>query len=311
MDAPRLEAFVTVVEIQSFTRAAVRLNVSQPTITSRVRSLESELGTKLLDRRPKSLRLTAAGAKLLPLARDIIRLTRKAENVVQGDAVVPRGRISIGTPDCLTNSRLLPLIEYVYQRYPSLELLLHHQDTDDALDSIREGNSDCALFVDAMRDVGNLEHRVLCPEPLILLASPCHVLNGKARLSPEELRKSTWVQCDHGIGYHMQVIESLGTGGDFQPRTFVCDSVDAAKRIVANGVGLSVMPSVSARDELADGSLVQLPWHTPFEAYTQIAWHRDNTNTVAVDTLVDDLTRIIVEDDSNGGLNSAKHDKRP
>ncbi|WP_083982234.1 LysR family transcriptional regulator [Actinomadura hibisca] len=293
MDVARLEAFVTVVEIESFTRAAARLNLSQPTVTARIKSLETQLGTPLLERLPKGIRPTSAGAELLPLARNIIRLTRQAKGVARAGRHQPSGRLSVGSTECLTASRLLPLIEYVYLRYPALEIDLYRTGADDSIAGVQQGDLDCALFIDVLRDVGDLQRRVLCPEPLSVLASPRHALLAENTVTPDELRRSTWVRCDNGAHYHQRLMESLG--GEW-PRTFVLDSIDATKSTVANGVGLSIIPSAAVETELAEGTLAEVPWRPRTKTYTQMVWRRDSAETGAVAALIDDITRIVEED---------------
>jgi DNA-binding transcriptional LysR family regulator len=296
MDAGQLEAFVTVVDIGSFTRAAVRLKLSQPTVTARVKSLEARLGTKLLERLHTSIKPTPAGNELLPLAREIVRLSRQAQQIVH-DNQLPRGKISIGSTDCLTTFRLLPLIEYVYLRYPAIEITFHSSDAHESIAEVRQGRLDCAIFVDTVQNHGELEHRVLCPEPLCVLAAPDHELTGKPNVTTEDLRDATWVRCENGPGYHAQLEQYLGLDDHPErPRTFGLDSIDAAKRMVANGVGVSLMPSVAARQEVEDGTLRCLDWQPPFETFTQIAWRRDSVDNGVLAILIDDVTRLIEED---------------
>src|SRR3954451_5876102 len=133
MNADQLLSFVTVVQKNSFTRAAAKLGVSQPTVTARVKSLEKELGCRLLERLPNEIRLSDAGTELLPIAQQILRLVALA-NAVTGEDGEIRGRVAMGASALVTTTRLLPLIEYVWHRYPDLELLLVEPGCDDALE---------------------------------------------------------------------------------------------------------------------------------------------------------------------------------
>ena len=105
------------------------------------------------------------------------------------------------------------------------------------------------------------------------------------------------MRCENGPGYHAQLEQWLELDDHpDRPRTFGLDSIDAAKRMVANGVGLSLMPSVAARQEVADGTLRCLDWEPPFETFTQIAWRRDSVDNGVLAILIDDVTRLIEED---------------
>src|SRR3954463_4556076 len=97
MDTRQLEYFVTVAEELSFSRAAVRLFAAQSTVSAGIRSLERELGARLLDRSTKAVWLTAAGSALLPEARQAIESMERVVNSVAVDAAHVRGRLRIGT----------------------------------------------------------------------------------------------------------------------------------------------------------------------------------------------------------------------
>jgi DNA-binding transcriptional LysR family regulator len=77
MQVRQLEAFLAVVDIESFTGAAARLHLTQPTVTARIKSLEQEVGGTLLNRRSSGITLTTVGAELLPYAREIVALTAR------------------------------------------------------------------------------------------------------------------------------------------------------------------------------------------------------------------------------------------
>ncbi|MFC8172250.1 LysR family transcriptional regulator [Streptomyces sp. NPDC057242] len=286
MDTPQLHAFVAVVDIGSFTRAAARLNLSQPTVTTRVKSLEQGLGVTLLERLPSGVRPTAAGRQLLPYAREIISLTGRARQAIVAGGQ-PHGRVDVGTVESLTSYRLLPMVEYLYRRYPNVQVALHAGAGPDAVAAVREGRLDCAFVVGSPEEHEGLETQVLCPEPMVLVSSPGHPVTGRGPVGGDVLRTTPIIRADTRAGYQLQFEQALGLlDGPDRPRVFDLDSIDAAKRSVALGIGLAFIPLVSVERELADGTLAVVDWVPPFDTCTQVVRRRTRTPNSALDALV-------------------------
>ncbi|GAB7046437.1 LysR family transcriptional regulator [Catenuloplanes indicus] len=295
MELPQLEAFVTVAEVGSFTRAAARLSVSQPTVTSRIKTLEQQLETRLLERLPAGVRPTSAGVQLLPYAREIMSLTARARRAVRSDGE-PHGRVHVGTVGALTTHRLLPVVEYLYLRYPKVQVSMHALGGD-PLGEVRDGRLDCAFFVDTVQSREDVEVRVLCREPLLLVAGRGHFLLGPDTVTAAQLGRSTLIRCDRSASHQVDFERMLGwtDGAGDSARLIELDSIDAAKRGVANGMGMALLPEVAVAEELASGELHRVAWTSPFETFTQIAWRAEGLGNPALDVLVGAATQAISE----------------
>jgi len=295
MEAPQLEAFVAVVEVGSFTRAAARLRLSQPSVTGRIKTLEHEVGARLLERLHSGIRPTTAGTELLPYAREIVALTTRARTAIDS-AGRPHGRVHVGTMDFLTTHRLLPLIEYLYLRFPEVQISMRTPADGDAVGAVRDGRLDCAFIVDSVHDRDDLDTRTLCPEPLVLVGGRDHALPGRSVVTEEDLRAATLVRADNTAEYHERFEHTLGrTDASQHSRLFELDSIEAAKRSVANGVGIALMPAVAVGRELADGDLREIEWTPPFESFTQVVWRRDHGPNSALDALVSAAVQVVRE----------------
>lgn len=299
MDSPQLAAFVAVVDIGSFTRAAARLGLSQPAVTTRIRALEHDVGTPLLERLPREVKLTPAGAELLPHAREILALTDRARDAVRAGGQ-PHGRVEVGTVESLTTYRLLPLIEYFARRYPRVQLALRSSACGETIARVREGRLDCAFFVDCRDGAEDLEVATLCREPLVLVAAPDHLLVGRPDVTEDDLLAATLVRADAGASYHVRFERILGRDVlDDRPRVLELDSTTAAKHSVAGGLGVALLPEVAVRAELADGSLRRIDWTPPFEVYSQVACRRTG-RTPAVRALIAAAAEVVAEQVSSG-----------
>jgi DNA-binding transcriptional LysR family regulator len=293
METRQLLAFTTVVQTGSFTKAAATLNCSQPTITTRIKALEEGLGVTLFRRLPRGIQMTSAGVELLPFARNIISLTEKARKAITMNGE-PHGKVVIGSAQTLTDYRLLPLIEYMCWRYPSVQLSLHARNSLTNLAAVRDGQLDCAFFIGPIEPRDGLETTVLCPEPLAVVAGPTHMLAQGHEIHDDDLTRCTIIRAENGASYHDLFQQSLGIDEtESSAPTLELDSVDAAKRAAAAGLGVALMPEVAVAAELAEGKLVKLPWQPAFRVYTQFGWRQDNSTNPAITALVSAAAQVV------------------
>ncbi|WP_285752106.1 substrate-binding domain-containing protein [Lentzea sp. NBRC 105346] len=206
----------------------------------------------------------------------------------------PHGKVVIGSAQSLTDYRLLPLIEYMCWRYPSVQLSLHSRNALSNLAAVRDGHLDCAFFVGPIEPRDGLETTVLCPEPMVLVSGPNHMLTQRSEITDDELTRCTVIRAENGASYHELFEQALGLD-DAESRTpqLELDSVDAAKRAAAAGLGVALMPEVAVAAELADGRLVRLPWSPPFRVYTQFGWRQDNSTNPAITALVSAAAQVV------------------
>ncbi len=218
---------------------------------------------------PNEIRLSDAGTELLPIAQQILRLVAMATAVAGEDGEV-RGRVAMGASDLVTTTRLLPLVEYVWHRYRDLELLVE-TGCDDAIEGVRAGTLDCAIFVDVLRDRPGLSTVVLREEPLAVVRSPQQA--EPAEVPAAALEDSLWIRCGQGSDWQADVERSLADGpGAEASRSISLTSVDGAKRTVAHGLGFTILPAVAAEAELRDGTLVRGQWDSPVHTHLQLVW---------------------------------------
>ncbi|WP_033291947.1 LysR family transcriptional regulator [Amycolatopsis jejuensis] len=179
MELRTLRYFVTVAEELHFGRAAERLHIVQPAVSQQVARLERELGVRLLDRSPRTVRLTPAGTRVLAAARD----TLAAAERVRLAAGTPSDKVHIGTAPGLL-ARLERGVEVLRDRHPGFELVLVDLPVADRLTALRRGDLDLVLA----RGVTEAEGLHVIPawtEPLHAVVSVRHPAanRGSARLA--------------------------------------------------------------------------------------------------------------------------------
>ncbi|MBQ1092251.1 LysR family transcriptional regulator [Streptomyces sp. B93] len=268
MELRLLVTFEKVATVLSFTRAAAELKYAQSSVTSQIRALESSLGTELFDRLGSRIRLTEAGERLLPYARQILELAEEARTAVSS-AGEPEGTLTVGTMESLTNHRLPPLLELFHHRYPKVRLSFRTTIGDETRQALHQGTYDLGFLMEAETGHPGLETEVLGPEPLALVAAPDHPLTGRP-LTTVDLLPVSLLATEPGCAYRDLFERELTA---LAPVTFMeFGTIEATKRAAATGLGVALLPEVTVAAELAEGSLVRLDWQPPFTLWTQLAW---------------------------------------
>ncbi|MBN0046616.1 LysR family transcriptional regulator [Streptomyces actuosus] len=268
MELRLLVTFEKVATVLSFTRAAAELRYAQSSVTAQIRALESSLGAELFDRLGSRIRLTEAGERLLPYARQMIELAGEARAAVAG-AEEPAGTLAVGTMESLTSYRLPPLLEYFHHRYPRVRLSLRPTLGDETRRALRQGTYDLGFLMEEETEHTGLESEVLTAEPLALVAAPGHRLHG-TEPAVGDLVGEALLATEPGCAYRDLFERELTAAAPVSFLEF--GTIEATKRAAAAGLGVCLLPEVTVAAELAEGSLVRLEWTPPFTLRTQLAW---------------------------------------
>ncbi len=255
----QMSYWLAVVEEGSFTRAAARMHVSQPSLSQQIRALEEELGGELLERLPKSVRLTPAGKAFLPHARIAVNSTTRAVRSVREALQLETGELEISTVRSIAVGLLPQLISAWRGRFPGTFVRLHeftHRTL--AEDSVREGQSDLGIgppppgWGGALCRLGWEEFKLVLPA-----GDP---MGHRSSVRLDELAEREWVMFDAENGLHDLLIQACAAVSrtPFRPRHAVLTSqVEAAARLAAAGVGPALVPE-NAIPEGLDGHVLRV-----------------------------------------------------
>ncbi|MFD9196175.1 LysR family transcriptional regulator [Streptomyces phaeochromogenes] len=296
MEIRLLVTFEKVAAVLSFTQAAAELKYAQSSVTSQIRALESSLGVQLFDRLGSHIRLTEAGDRLLPYARQIIELSEEARAAVVGTEE-PSGTLTVGTMESLTSYRLSPLLELFHHRYPGVRLSMRPTLGDETRQALRQGTYDVGFLMERETEHAGLEVTLLAEEPLALVAAPGHPLAGAAvsAVSTADLVREPLLATEPGCAYRDLFEEELNTLSA-EPVSFMeFGTIEATKRAAAAGLGIALLPAVTVAEELADGRLVALPWEPPFTLRTQLAWRSGKRLPAHARLFVEQARKLVAE----------------
>ena len=287
MELRQVETFRAVAEELSFSRAAAKLGYVQSSVSAQVAGLERELGAPLFDRLGRRIVLTDTGEVLLAYSRRLLALAVEAREAVAdagaGSGAIT-GSVTVSAPETLLTYRLPKLLALFHERHPRVRLSVRPSAVGRLVGSARraleEGTVDVAFVLDAplegRLEATDLASEVLVAEDVSVVAPSFHALAPSSAVIPEDLAGEAVLlpeAPESGCAYRGQFERSLAEAGVLPRETMEFQSIEAVKRCVAAGMGISVLPSVAVGSEIESGALAPLGWKGSFEVLTQMAWH--------------------------------------
>lgn len=187
MELRQLRYFVTVAEELHFGRAAERLHIAQPAVSQQVRRLERELRVQLLDRSPRRVRLTEAGLRFLPAARDVLAAADRARATVAGLAGRRAEVFRLGTITGL-GERLDTVLDVFAERLPQLQVELVSLPVRERLEHVADGRLDAAFVRSpSPADSPELEFLPVWDDPLVVVLPARHPLAARETVALADL----------------------------------------------------------------------------------------------------------------------------
>jgi len=250
MDISGLQAFVSVAENASFSAAADALHLTQPAVSKRIASLETELSNRLFDRIGRQIQLTEAGQALLPRARNIIREVQDSQRAISNLSSEIEGRLCIGTSHHIGLHRLPPVLRHYNQSFPDVELDMQFLDSEQACKAVLHGDLELGIVT---LPPDNTEPLTLIPlwnDPLCIVTSQDHPLVTESDIQLLSLAKYPAVLPARGT-FTREVIEDVlkPAGVALQVRLST-NYLETIRMMVEIGLGWSVLPKTMLHAEL-------------------------------------------------------------
>jgi len=175
MDLPLLRAFTVLAEELHFGRAALRLGLSQPQVSRRVRALEEELGVELFVRTARHTTLTDTGRRLLEDAHDTLAAADRLQAAARAAAGRPGGRVAVGFVWSTLGTYLAPLVAAVPDRHPDIELAVSQKRFVEIVPALRRGDVDLVVSRTVL-ERGEMIEILLRTEPSYIAVPASHPL---------------------------------------------------------------------------------------------------------------------------------------
>ncbi|NKG28633.1 LysR family transcriptional regulator [Erwinia rhapontici] len=274
MELRYLRYFVAVAETKHFTRAAERLGISQPPLSQQIKKLEEEIGTPLLKRLTRGVKLTDAGEAFYHDACQILALTGHALEKAKGIARGISGKLSIGFASSTAfHPQIFRLLHCFQDRFPAITLLPQEESMATLMHNLEEGLLDAAFVRLPCESSKTFNLKVIASEKMAVVLPTGHPLGSVPSLSLAQLRQESLILFPREVAPSLyEVIISACLRAGFQP-----DGVQQSPQIssgvsmVAAGFGITIVPdslrcislpgvSFHQIEDAALGSDIALAW---------------------------------------------------
>jgi LysR family hydrogen peroxide-inducible transcriptional activator len=244
MEFHQLRYVCAIAETGSFSRAAERCQVAQPSLSQQVLKLEEDLGAKLFDRLGRSIRLTEAGRDFLPHARSILSQMEAARSSVADKGTDVRGSVAVGVIPTVA-PYLMPRYTAAFaKKYPEAKLRIVEETTPILVEGLRDLSIDLAILALPLRHK-DLELFPLRTEPLFAVLPKDHPRAANESLALKDLRGESFVMLRDGHCFRDLAIAAC-THARVTPRiAFESGQFSSLFGMVAAGVGISLVPEMA------------------------------------------------------------------
>ncbi len=258
LDSRQLRAFVTIVRTGSFTVAARELFLSQSAVSHSLRTLEEDIGCRLLDRVGKRVTLTPAGEHLFHHAEKILQdmINARQEITQLGQWGVSRLRIGASTTAC---QHILPgVLTRFKEQFPKCHIIIEPGDTPEMIEGLHSNEIDIAIALEPKHHE-QLDFRSLFLDELAFVVSPDHPWAAQGHATRTDIPTQSYIFYSKNSYTFRMVVEYFAGEEMVLKNVMELGSMDAIKEMVKLGMGVSVLAPWIVRNDLREGRLVALP----------------------------------------------------
>jgi LysR family transcriptional regulator for metE and metH len=291
LETRELRMLAAIADEGSVTRAASRLNISQPALSHGLRTLERRVGVALFSRHPRGLVPTEAGERLVRTARTVLREIDRARTDIVGGAL-GRGELLRLSTECYTAYHWLPpVFQEFRRRCPGVELRVVPSATGQPLKALRDGALDVAIGVRREPYAGFVYHE-LFEDELVVVMHPEHALASEP-----------FIVAEHFAGEHLLLFTEdpfdttlmrtvLSPAGVMPREISYVPATEALLELVRTGLGVSVFAWWAVARRVGDGELAAVPLT---KAGRRRTWSAVARRAVADHSSVNELVSLLRE----------------
>lgn len=245
----QLRYLVAVADTLNFSRAAERLNVTQPTLSTQIRELEMRLGVPLFERNRARVRPTAAGTEIARRARGVLREIDGIRDIARdGGKARLSGVLRLGVVHTVGAYLLSVAMPSLRKEFPGLRIYVREDRPERLLPQLADGVHDALILPE---DPGrpDFETARLLREALLVVLPADHRLAEKAVIDPPDLAGETVLTMEPWHRLHDQIAELCRETGAELARDYEGTTLDTVRQMVATGMGIALLPALYVRSE--------------------------------------------------------------
>jgi DNA-binding transcriptional LysR family regulator len=262
LDLHKLEVFYRVAELQSFSEAAERLSLKQPTVSAHVQELEKTLGGKLFYRIPGKVSLTPLGLLLVEKARNLLAFKRETVAAIEQFHGTLSGELWIGGSN-IPGEYLLPQeLGRFIKKYPKVKPILRIGDSAGIIEEVLDGKVELG-FVGFKSKDARLSLQKVWKDEMILVVPKDHPWGRRKSVELNHLRLEKFISRERGSGtldsFRQLLTRKQQSANELLNVALELGSTEAVKQALISGFGISILSRTSVSRELADGILLEIP----------------------------------------------------
>jgi DNA-binding transcriptional LysR family regulator len=250
MDFRELQYILKIAEEKSFSKAAQKLFVAQPSLSQYIQKLEQQLGVKLFDRTTIPLQLTYAGELYVETAKHILDLKEQLSKQIEDIADLKKGRLIIGLSTIRSTYLMPKILPVFYENFPGIEVILVEDMSSELEKKALKGTIDIALMTLPIEET-LFNYEYIFTEEILVAIPPQHPLRGKIiddklgkhpKINLSELCDEPFILLKQDQKLHHAAINLCKKAG-FKPRIILeSESIEAANALVTAGMGVTFIP---------------------------------------------------------------------
>lgn len=260
MELKQIEAFLMVVEKESFSAAAEALFTAQPTISLRIQHLEQSLNAKLFAReKGKKISLTPTGEKIYPYFKQAYQLLKQGVKVAQ-DSTKKQKAIVLSCTNYMGVEIVPELLKELYGKFPEINFIVKVVVSDDIAENIRDGEIDAGFsYAEYEMPYDDITTIRIAQQKNILVCAPDYPLSRLDSLSASDLKDERIILYNKAFRTAKIVDEYMQNEGVFHYQAVEISNLEWIKMMLRKGIGVAFIQKIIVTDELKNGKLIELP----------------------------------------------------
>jgi DNA-binding transcriptional LysR family regulator len=280
----------------NFTIAAGELFITQPAVTSQIKSFEEFCSLKLFKKRGRRIYLTDEGKSLYVYATKIFKYEKEIENVIDDMRELKRGILSLGTTKAYARYFMPLMISTFHKRYPNIKIQLNEGSSLEMIHSLLNFKIEVAVIA-RTEDNSEVHFFPFCREEMVVIVSTDHHLSRKKAVTFKDLSAEPFIMREKGSGTR-KLVEDLFEAEQCVPDTLMeTSNTEFIKQLVQRGEGVSLVVREAVTDELKEKRLAAVSLEGPTVYLdVNIAWLKDQVLSPPARAFVDTLLGLKSDD---------------
>ncbi|GIO59383.1 LysR family transcriptional regulator [Paenibacillus cineris] len=278
--------FLHASETLNMTKAAQRLNMTQPSVSYAIKQLEDALGVKLFDRLSKGIVLTEEGHALYDQVRQVFDKLDYAERYMKQLGQLNEGRLRIGANGAIIRDYIVPLLDIFRSQYPNIRVQVSQQKTGQILEQLQQGLLDLGYVYLPVKDA-EIQVVDTFVSPYGVVAGKPFAALAEAPLSAAQLAELPLLMLSHGSATRSYIEAWFQSQGVEAAADFELNSLDMLAEFAERGYGAAILPRAFVASKINEGALLELSMEVPLpDRHVGVAVRKHSSLSLAAEAFL-------------------------